>query len=332
MSFEFSVIGGGAWGTAIANLLARLNKGKVILWAKEKEVVKQINTDHKNNKFLSEVRLEKNIFATEYLSEAIAPYIFYVTPAQNFRDTINKQKSFINNDIQIIICSKGIEVSSGLLLSNVFTKELPNNNYSILSGPSFATEVANNKPAALVLSSNNINNAINLSNLISSKNFRLYPSDDVVGVQLGGAIKNVYAISSGIVKGLQYGENASAALLTRAIAEMVKICISFGGKKESIFGLSGVGDIILTCTSESSRNFILGKALGEGEELKNIISNKHTIAEGYFTAKAIYNLVKSKNIDTPILNAIYDILYNKSQPKDKAESLLNRPLKDKEFC
>ena len=331
MSFEFAVIGAGAWGTAIANVLSRLDKGRVIIWAKEKEVVDQINQENKNDMFLKGVNLEKNIYATENLFDALGSYIFYVTPAQSFRNIIRQQKNYINKNNQIIICAKGIEISSGYLLSEILNNELPYINYSILSGPSFAHEVGNNKPAALVLASNRIKNAINLSNIISSKNFRLYPSDDVVGVQLGGAIKNVYAISSGIVKGLSYGENAGAALLTRAISEMVRISISLGGKKESIFGLSGVGDILLTCTSELSRNFSLGKAIGQGSELKNIISNKNTIAEGYFTTKAIYNLVKSKNIDAPILNSIYNILYNNANPNDEAESLLNRPLKNKEF-
>jgi len=330
MSFSFAVIGAGAWGTAIANTLARLDKGKVIIWAKEKEVVSQINKENKNDVFLKGINLEKNIYATENLSEALANYIFYVTPAQSFRSIISLQKHHINKN-KIIICSKGIEISSGHLLSEIINNELPNINYSILSGPSFAHEVAGDMPAALVLASNNIKNAIDLSNLISSKNFRLYPSDDVVGVQIGGAIKNVYAISSGIVKGLNYGENAGAALLTRAISEMVRISIALGGKKESIFGLSGVGDILLTCTSELSRNFTLGKAIGQSKDLRKIINTNNTIAEGYFTTKAIYNLVKSKNIDAPILNSIYDILYKDANPRDEAASLLNRPLKNKEF-
>ena len=330
MSFDFAVIGAGAWGTAIANNLARLGKGKVIIWAKEKEVVTQINNENKNDTFLKGISLEKNIFATEDLSEALASYIFYVTPVQRFRSIIRLQKNYISNS-KLIICSKGIEISSGHLLSEIMNTELPNINYSILSGPSFAYEVAANMPAALVLASKNIKNAIDLSNIISSKNFRLYPSDDVVGVQLGGAIKNVYAISSGIVKGLNYGENAGAALLTRAISEMVRISIALGGKKESIFGLSGVGDILLTCTSEVSRNFTLGKAIGQAKDLNTIINNNNTIAEGYFTTKAIYNLVKSKNIDAPILNSIYRVLYKDANPRDEAASLLNRPLKNKEF-
>jgi len=331
MKFKFAVIGGGAWGSAIANLLARINNSNVIIWAQEKEVVNEINLENKNSLFLEGIDLEKNIYATDNLSEAVAPFIFYVTPAQHFRKIISIQKKYIDEKSEIIICSKGIEISSGKLLSEIISVILPNINYYILSGPSFANEVANNKPAALVLSSNSINQSIKLSSLLSSKYFRLYPSDDIIGVQLGGAIKNVYAISSGIVSGLNYGENAGAALLTRAISEMVRISIALGGNKDSIFGLSGVGDILLTCTSKKSRNFSLGIAIGEGLTIEEIITNRKTIAEGYYTTKAIYNLIQTLGIDAPILKSVYDILYNKANPLHEAEVLLNRPIKESEF-
>ena len=331
MGFKFAVIGGGAWGSAIANLLARLNNGRVIIWAKEKEVVNEINTQNKNSLFLEGIELEKNIYATDNISEAIAPFIFYVTPAQHFRKIVSLQKKYIDEKSELIICSKGIEISSGKLLSEIISIILPNTNYYILSGPSFANEVAKKKPAALVLSSNNIKKAIKLSSFLSSKNFRLYPNDDIIGVQLGAAIKNVYAISSGIVSGLNYGENAGAALLTRAISEMVRISIGLGGNKDTIFGLSGVGDILLTCTSESSRNFSLGIAIGKGLKIEEIIKNRTTIAEGYYTTKAIYNLVQTLGIDAPILKSVYDILYNTANPIHEAEALLKRPIKESEF-
>ena len=331
MNFKFAVIGGGAWGSAIANLLARLENSNVVIWAQEKEVVDEINSKNKNSLFLKDIVLEKNVYATENLSKAVAPFIFYVTPAQNFREIISVHKKYIDENCEIVICSKGIEISSGKLLSEIINDILPNINYYILSGPSFAHEVANNKPAALVISSNNIKNSIKVGNYISSKNFRLYPSDDIIGVQLGGAIKNIYAISSGIVSGLNYGENAIAALLTRAISEMVRISIALGGKKESIFGLSGVGDILLTCTSKLSRNFSLGIAIGEGAKIEEIIIDRKTIAEGYYTTKAIYNLIKELEIDTPILNSVYDILFNAANPIHEADLLLSRPIKNSEF-
>ncbi len=331
MKFKFAVIGGGAWGTAIANSLARLDNSSVIIWAQEKEVVNEINSKNKNSLFLEGIDLENNIYATDNLAEAVAPLIFYVTPAQNFREIISIQQNYIDKKSEIVICSKGVEISSGKLLSEIINNILPNINYYILSGPSFAHEVGKNKPAALVISSNSIKNSIRISSHISSKNFRLYPSDDIIGVQLGGAIKNIYAISSGIVSGLNFGENARAALLTRAISEMVRISVSLGGNKESIFGLSGVGDILLTCTSKLSRNFSLGVAIGEGAKLEEIFANRKTIAEGYYTTKAIYNIVQGLEIDTPILTSVYDILYNKANPLDQANLLLSRPIRDSEF-
>ena len=331
MKFKFAVIGGGAWGTAIANLLARIDNSSIVIWAKEQKVVDEINSSNKNSLFLKGVDLKKNIYATTNLSEAIAPLIFYVTPAQNFRNIISAQKDYLDSKSELIICSKGIEISSGKLLSDIIGTILPNINFYILSGPSFAHEVASNKPAALVLSSKSIEKSIGLIEYISSKNFRLYPSDDIIGVQLGGAIKNVYAISAGIVTGLNYGENARAALLTRAISEMVRISIALGGNKESIFGLSGIGDMLLTCSSKLSRNFSLGIALGEGAKIQDMIANRKTIAEGYYTTKAIYDLIKTIEVDTPILKSIYDILYKKADPISEADVLLSRPMKMSEF-
>ena len=175
MKFKFAVIGGGAWGTAIANSLARLDNSSVIIWAQEKEVVNEINSKNKNSLFLEGIDLENNIYATDNLAEAVAPLIFYVTPAQNFREIISIQQNYIDKKSEIVICSKGVEISSGKLLSEIINNILPNINYYILSGPSFAHEVGKNKPAALVISSNSIKNSIRISSHISSKNFRLYP-------------------------------------------------------------------------------------------------------------------------------------------------------------
>ena len=331
MKYNYAVVGAGAWGTALANMLAKINNEKIIIWAKETEVVNQINNESQNSIFLPHINLEKNIKATKDINKVVAPYIFYATPSQHFESILISHKKVINDNSQIIICSKGIEIKSGLLLGDIYKKVFSNNNYLILSGPSFAKEIAESLPAALILASKDIKNSIKLAKIISSRNFRLYVSKDVIGVQLGGAIKNIYAIGAGIVKGLNYGENARAAFLTRSIAEMVKICEVLGGKKESIFGLSGVGDVILTCSSETSRNFVLGKSIGEGLKIKNVLSENKTIAEGYFTTKALYLLLKNRNIDTPIMLGIYNILYNEFSIKTVVDSLLNRPLKNNDF-
>ena len=331
MKYSYAVVGAGAWGTAIANMLAKISDGKIIIWAKESEVVNQINKEKKNNIFLPGINLQKNIDATEDINEVVAANIFYVTPSQYFESILKSHQELKKYNSQIIICSKGIEIENGLLLGEIYKKIFSRNNYLILSGPSFASEVAKGLPAALVLASEDIKNSIKLAEIISSRNLRLYMSDDVVGVQLGGAVKNIYAIGAGIVKGLEYGENAKAAFLTRSIAEMVKICMILGGKKESVFGLSGVGDILLTCNRENSRNFILGKDIGRGLQVKNILSKNKTVAEGYYTAKALYFLLKNKKVDTPIMNGIYNILYKNYTIKKVVDLLLNRPLKTNEF-
>ena len=331
MMCKYAIVGAGAWGTAIANMLAKINNEKILIWAKESEVVDQINKSNRNNLFLSDIKLEKNIIATNEIKNVKADYIFYVTPSQYFKQILLSHKNFIAKKSQVIICSKGIEINSGFMLSDIYKSILSMDNFLVLSGPSFAKEVASGLPAALVLASQDIKKSIALANTISSRNFRIYPSDDVIGVQLGGAIKNIYAIGAGIVKGLKYGENARAAFLTRCVAEMFKICNFMGGKKETIYGLSCIGDILLTCNSEKSRNFVLGKAIGEGKEIKNILTNNKTIAEGYYTTQALYPHIKKHKIDVPIMLGIYNILFNNFSIKSVVNSLLDRPIKKSEF-
>ena len=331
MKYKYAVVGAGAWGTAIANFLAKNNNDKVLIWAKEDRLVDQINKYNRNDLFLPEINLEKNIIATNQIKDIIADYIFYVTPSQFFKKILIKHKKYIPKTAKVIICSKGIEINTGFMMSDIFESVLLKDNYFILSGPSFAKEVASGLPAALVIASIDIKESISLANIISKRNFRIYPSDDVAGVQLGGAIKNIYAIGAGIVKGLNYGENARAAFLTRCIAEMVKICDVMGGKKETIYGLSCIGDILLTCNSEKSRNFVLGKSLGEGKEIKNILTTNKTIAEGYFTTQAFFPILNSNKIDAPIMIGIYNILFNNFSLKTVVNSLLNRPVKNSEF-
>ena len=332
MKYKYAVVGAGAWGTAIANMLAKNNnQEEILIWAKEEELINQINKNNRNNLFLPTIELEKNILAIKEIKNIVADYIFYVTPSQYFKEILITHKNFITKASQIIICSKGIEINTGFMMGDIYNRILSLDNYSILSGPSFAKEVASGLPAALVLASLDIKKSIKLANIISSRNFRIYPSDDVIGVQLGGAIKNIYAIGAGIVKGLNYGENARAAFLTRCIAEIVKICNLMGGKKETIYGLSCIGDILLTCNSEKSRNFFLGKAIGEGKEIKTILASNKTIAEGYFTVKALYPYISKNKIDAPIMLGMYNIMYNNFSIKTVVNSLLDRPIKKSEF-
>lgn len=328
MKYSFAVIGGGAWGTAISIALARKSGHKVIIWMREQEVCEEINQYHKNSLYLPNVNLNKNIVATNNISEAIAPIIFYVTPAQHFRRVINSHKQYLKKSFKLIICSKGIEQKTGSLLSDIIDEINLKNEYAIFSGPSFAKEIAKGKPAALVLAARSLKLAEKISNHISLKGLRIYTSNDVLGVQAGGAIKNVYAIGCGIANGMGYGKSAEAAIITRSIIEMSRFCVAIGGKKETIYGLSGLGDAILTCNSELSRNFILGKNIGKGRTISQILRKNVTIAEGYYTINAINKIIKKHSINMPILESIYSILYKNKDPKSIAKKLMTRPIKE----
>ena len=327
MRFSYAIIGGGAWGTALGNTVAKDSKKKVIIWSKEKEVAKELNRNKSNSLYLPNINLNKNIYGTNKLDEAIAPVIFYVTPAQYFRNILFSHQKFLNDQMTIVICSKGIEEKTGNLLSNILEEVNIDLNYGILSGPSFAKEVALGMPAALVLASKSLKLTEEISEKIKFKQLRLYHSDDLIGVQVGGAIKNVYAIGCGIVKGINFGQSAVAALIARAIVEMMRFCVKMGGNKETIFGLSGLGDAILTCNSELSRNFKLGKLIGEGKNIKNIIKETITIAEGYYTVRAVYDIAKKNSIEMPVLSGIYSIIYENCDPKSVADKLMARPKK-----
>ena len=327
MRFSYAIIGGGAWGTALGNTVAKDSKKKVIIWSKEKEVAKELNRNKSNSLYLPNINLNKNIYGTNKLDEAVAPLIFYVTPAQYFRNVLFSHQKFLNDQMTIVICSKGIEEKTGNLLSNILEEVNIDLNYGILSGPSFAKEVALGMPAALVLASKSLKLTEEISEKIKFKQLRLYHSDDLIGVQVGGAIKNVYAIGCGIVKGINFGQSSVAALIARAIVEMMRFCVKMGGNKETIFGLSGLGDTILTCNSELSRNFMLGKLIGEGKNIKNIIKETITIAEGYYTVRAVYDIAKKNSIEMPVLSGIYSIIYENCDPKLVSDKLMARPNK-----
>ena len=331
MKFSYAVIGGGAWGTALANTIAKDTEKNVVVWAKEKKVVEEINQSKKNSLYFPNLILEKKIYATNNLNEAIASIIFYSTPAQHFRKILFLQKKFITKDMKILICSKGIEEKTGNLLSDILEESNLDIDYGVLSGPSFASEIGKGMPSALVLAANSLSLADKISRQIIFKQLRLYLSDDIIGVQVGGSIKNVYAIGCGIVDGINYGKSAVAALLTRAIVEMARFCEYVGGQKETIFGLSGLGDAILTCNSELSRNFILGKSIGEGKNINQMINENITVAEGYYTVKAINKIAKENSLDMPILSAIYSIIYENFDPKSMADKLMSRPIKREDF-
>jgi len=322
---KVGVLGAGAWGTTISLLLSK--KNNVLLWANEKKVVQEINSKNKNSIFLPGVKLNKKIIATNNLNDfKEIDYLFVVIPTQFISITLKKLKNKLNTRCVIINASKGIEISSLSLINSVIRKHFPKNPISILSGPNFAKEIALGKPTASLIASQTMNESKKISQLLSSPYFRPYLSNDIVGAQICGAMKNVYAIGCGIITGKKFGDNAVASIISRSFAEISLVCNKLGGKPETLMGLSGLGDLFLTCSSDKSRNFSLGLKIASGKKTSVLLRQKKTVAEGAHTVKAIYRLSKKLKIDLPINNEIYKILYlNKDIDKSISE-LLNRPL------
>ena len=322
---KIGVLGAGAWGTTIALLLSK--KNNVLLWANEKKVVQEINLKLKNDIFLKGVKLNKKIKATNNLNDFTKiDFLFVVVPTQYISITLKKLKGTLSKHCMIINASKGIEISSLSLISEIISNHFPKNPISILSGPNFANEIAAGKPTASLIASKSISDSKKISKLLSSSHFRPYLSNDIVGAQICGAMKNVYAIGCGIITGKKFGDNAVASIISRSFAEISLVCKKLGGKSETLMGLSGLGDLFLTCSSEKSRNFSLGLKIASGKKTSTLLKSKKTVAEGAHTVKAIYKLSKKLKIDLPINNEIYKILYlNKDIDKSISE-LLNRPL------
>ena len=309
------------------NCIIIVKKNDVLLWANEKKVVQEINLKHKNDIFLKGVKLNKKIKATNNLNDFTKiDFLFVVVPTQYISITLKKLKGTLSKHCMIINASKGIEISSLSLISEIISNHFPKNPISILSGPNFAKEIASGKPTASLIASKSISDSKKISKLIGSSHFRPYLSNDIVGAQICGAMKNVYAIGCGIITGKKFGDNAVASIISRSFAEISLVCKKLGGKPETLMGLSGLGDLFLTCSSDKSRNFSLGLKIASGKKTSTLLKSKKTVAEGAHTVKAIHKLSKKLKIDLPINNEIYKILYlNKDIDKSISE-LLNRPL------
>jgi len=324
---KIGILGGGVWGSALAKIL---NKNNVVLYARDQKIVKSIN-NFKINPNLKYATFNDNVTATTNLSDLKdCEYLIIALPTKEIREVI-KSLGKISTNQHIIIGSKGIDIKSKMFPYDIVKTILNTDNISILSGPCFSIEVAQNLPTAVTLATNNINmfNEINL--LFSNKNFRLYFSDDITGCQLGGALKNIYAIAVGITIGLNLGENAKSALISRSFAEIIKFANLMNAKSQTIFGLSGLGDLILTCNSLKSRNTSFGQFIGSHQkiDISGYLKTLET-TEGYYTVKAVHEISLEKNISMPIAEAIYNILYNSSSITDEINTLLNRPA-TKEF-
>ena len=323
---NIGIIGAGAWGTALSCILNK--KENITIWSYEKKTVHQINKYRTNKTFLPNIKIPNNISATNNLKDLMScKFIFICVPSQFIKKIILKFKNFYKKDMIFVNCSKGIEHSSKLLISDIIKKILPGSEVAILSGPSFAIEVAKKKPTAVTIACKNQNNAKKLAILLNSKNFRCYYTNDVIGVQFGGIIKNILAIASGIVKSQKLGSSAKAALMTRGLSEMKRIGLAYGAKESTFYGLSGLGDLILTCNSELSRNFSTGLLVGKGKKINEIIKSKKTISEGIMNSKTIFNLSKKKRIEMPVCGSVYKILYKKNKIKNTIEKILSRDIK-----
>ena len=328
MDYEkIGIIGGGAWGTALAQ--AARNAGRdVLIWAHEAETVAAINGTHENVAFLPGVPLDEAIRATGELAEiAACDALLLVAPAQHTRRVATELSPLLPDERPVILCSKGIEQGTRKLMSQVLEETMPQAVPAVLSGPSFAGEVAQGLPAAVTLACADEELGVGLAHAIGHASFRPYWAEDLIGAQIGGAIKNVLAIAAGVVRGKQLGSNAHAAITTRGFAEMVRFGAALGAREETLTGLSGLGDLILTCGSPQSRNMSLGIALGEGKSLDEILGARTSVSEGVYTASAVVEIAAEHGLDLPICAGVDSVVSGAMNVDDAIEALLARPFR-----
>ena len=319
---RLAVIGAGAWGTALAQVAAGTGR-ETLLWALEPEVAESVNSDHENRLYLPGIPLSPAIRCTNDLAElASCDAWLVVTPAQHMRSVLAAAP---NAGKPLILCSKGIENRSGQLLHHVAAEVCPGSPINVISGPTFAHEVAAAMPTAVTLACADWDLGESLRERIGLPTFRIYLTDDVTGAEIGGAVKNVLAIACGVVEGSNLGQNARAALIARGFAEMARFGLAHGARLETLTGMAGLGDLVLTCTSTSSRNFSLGKAIAEGRPAKELMGDRRTVAEGAFTAPVLRRIAEEKGIDMPIVTAVDDLLAGRRELAEVLEALRTRP-------
>lgn len=322
---KIAVIGSGSWGTAIAILLAQ--KGhNIYLWSWIQEETDCLTRDRENKEFLPGVKFPNTIYCTHDISECTdgAELIITAAPSPATRTTARQLAPFVKEGQRLINISKGLEENSLMRLSRVYKEEIPQANVSVMSGPSHAEEVSRGLPTTNVVASEDMETAKFIQNVFMGEMFRVYTSTDIAGVELGGALKNVIALCAGISDGLGYGDNTKAALMTRGLAEIARLGAAMGAKPETFMGLSGVGDLIVTCTSMHSRNRRAGILLGQGKTLEETLESVHMVVEGVNTAKAAYEMAKKYNVEMPIVEEAYNILYNGANAREAVLRLMTR--------
>lgn len=332
MTTKISVVGAGSWGTALAKLLA--HKGFfVTLWVYEADLAERMNETHCNDLYLPGIILPKSLEITADLSAAVRDrdVVLLVPPSQVMRSVSRQAAPHIKEQALIISAAKGIENDTLLPMSDLLLESLPvalHQRLTFLSGPSFAREVACGMPTAVVAASHNIEAARTAQQLLSNEVFRVYTSDDITGVELGGAVKNVIALAAGVVDGLGFGCNTRAALITRGLAEMTRLGLAMGAKAETFAGLAGMGDLVLTCTGDLSRNRSVGIELGKGRKIAEILKGMHAVAEGVRTTLSTWQLANRLHVPMPITEQVYEILYEDKDPGRAVTELMLRELKD----
>ena len=319
---KIGVVGGGAWGTALAQVAAYGGRDTLI-WAIEDEVVSAINAIHENPVYLKGCKLDPAVRATASFSDLDACDAWIVvTPAQHMRAVLSRMPC---PNMPLVLCSKGIEEGTGKMLHDVAHEVCPTSPIAVLSGPSFAHEVADGLPTAVTLACDDQALGERLRERLSSPAFRIYLSDDVVGAEVGGAVKNVLAIACGIAEGRRLGQNARAALIARGFMEMTRFGLARGARRETLAGLAGLGDLVLTCSSSSSRNFSLGKGIGEGQPVAELMADRQTVAEGAFTAPVLAKLAREMGVEMPIVFAVDALISGAAGIDEVLEQLLTRP-------
>jgi len=330
-----AVLGAGSWGTALAALLARAGHA-VTLWSHEAEVATAVRDSHENTAYLPGVLLPTALQATADLQSALetADVVVSVTPSQFVRGVMSRAAPYLRPDTLVVSASKGIELSTLKRMDEVLTEVLQadlRQRFVVLSGPSFAAEVAREEPTAVVVASESGEAAQRTQTLFQTSTFRVYTNSDVVGVELGGSLKNVIALGAGVAAGLGFGHNTRAALITRGLAEVTRLGVALGAQASTFAGLAGMGDLVLTCTGELSRNRSVGVRLGQGESLASILGELHAVAEGVKTAQAVHDLAARHGVEMPISEEVYQILVEGKPPLEALRSLMSRDPRPEEW-
>ncbi len=324
------VVGAGSWGTALGINLAK-NGHEIILWEYNKEQAELLKLERENKKYLSGIKFPDNITIVSDIENLLkdAKMVVFSIPSQSLRSVVNKLSNQVTSDMIIVNTGKGIEISSGLRLSEVIKEEILgkyHKNIVVLSGPTHAEEVGLGLPTTIV-AAGNPDTAKKVQEVFNNENFRVYSNSDIIGVEIGAAVKNCLAIGAGIADGMGYGDNTKAALITRGLSEMIRYGKALGADEKTFSGLTGIGDLIVTCASKHSRNRYVGESLGKGKTMEEIMETMIMVAEGVPTVKAVHESSLKNNVEMPIVNGIYEIIYNKGDAKQIVRDLMSRELK-----